>query len=205
MNLAGEYSGREKAYSSDVEGVILAAGFSKRAGAFKLTLDLCGKTILARCIEGMYNHCSRLIVVGGHRAADLLPIVERYPRAGLVLNENYQDGMFSSVRKGLEYVSHGRFFLTPGDYPLISPDVYEKMLKTDADIVVPSYSGECGHPVLIKSNLAKVISGSGYCCLKDFIDSKGYTEIMVQDRGILMDVDTTEDFQRIQREYIYGE
>ncbi len=186
-----------------VEGIILAAGFSSRAGTCKMALDIGGKTMLGRCIEAMYDTCSRIIIVGGHKASDILNIVLGYPRAELVLNENYRDGMFSSVRKGLEHVSAGRFFLTPGDYPLISRDTYESMLKIDGDIILPAFNGETGHPVLMKHCLAhELLNAPGCGSLKDFIDTKGFKRLEVQDEGIIEDVDTMQDYNRICRKFM---
>ncbi len=180
---------------ADTEGIILAAGFSKRAKAFKMTLDIGGKTLIENCIEGMYHACSRIIVVGGYRFENILPIVDKYPKAELILNENYKDGMYSSVKKGLEYIRGERFFLIPGDYPAVHMDVYESMLATDGEIVIPTCKGEKGHPVLMKSYLIKEIFQNSTCLsLRDFIDTKGFRTIEVQDRGILMDVDTMEDY-----------
>lgn len=47
-----------------VDGLILAAGLSTRAKAFKLGLRVEGKTIIERSVEGMYDICSKVIVVG---------------------------------------------------------------------------------------------------------------------------------------------
>ncbi len=168
-----------------------------------MTLDIVGKTILERCIDAMYEVCSRLIIVGGYNVSAILPVVSGYSRVELVLNERFRDGMFSSVRKGLEHVRTGRFFLTPGDYPLISREVYESMLNIDADIVIPSYKGENGHPVLMKSShIGELLFAPGYRSLKDFIDSKGFKRIEVQDEGILADVDTMQDYFDICAEFV---
>jgi molybdenum cofactor cytidylyltransferase len=180
-----------------IEGIILAAGFSKRAGAYKMTLDIGGKTLIENCIEGMYNVCSRIIIVGGYGFENILRITDKYPKTELVLNVNYRDGMYSSVKKGLEYIKGECFFLTPGDYPAIHTDVYESMLDTDGEIVIPTYKGEKGHPVLMKSYLVKEIcQNSAYSNLQEFIGSKGFMTVEVQDRGILMDVDTMEDYKK---------
>lgn len=160
-----------------------------------MTLDIGGKTLIENCIEGMYNVCSRIIVVGGYKFENILPIIDKYPKAELVLNKNYRDGMYSSVKKGLEYIRGERFFLTPGDYPAIHTDVYESMLDTEGEIVIPIYKGEKGHPVLMKSHLIKEIcQNSTYSSLREFIRTKGFETVEVQDKGILMDVDTVEDY-----------
>jgi molybdenum cofactor cytidylyltransferase len=186
-----------------VDGIILAAGLSSRAGTCKMMLDMGGKTMLGRCIEAMHGICARLVIIGGYRASDILSIVSGYSGAEFVLNENYREGMFSSVRKGLEQVRAERFFLTPGDYPLISRETYESLLSIDGDIVIPAFKDETGHPVLMKRSLADEILNSPGCgSLKEFIDSRGFIRIEVQDEGILEDVDTMSDYHRICRKFL---
>lgn len=80
-----------------IEGIIPAAGFSSRAGTYKLALELKGKSVIERCIEGMYNTCSKIIVVGGYNIEKLAPVLDKYSKIKLIYNENYQSGMFSSV------------------------------------------------------------------------------------------------------------
>ena len=47
-----------------LEGIVLAAGLSSRVGINKLLLDIDGKTVIEQCILGMYDVCSRIIVIG---------------------------------------------------------------------------------------------------------------------------------------------
>lgn len=122
-----------------IDGVILAAGFSKRAETFKMTLEFNGKTILENVIDNMIPFTDRIIVVGGYKIEKLIPIVKNYNKVELVFNERYEEGMFSSVKKGISKVNADRFFLTPGDYPLIDKSVYEKLLSCNEDIVIPVY------------------------------------------------------------------
>ncbi|RXI48254.1 nucleotidyltransferase family protein [Clostridium tetani] len=180
-----------------VEGIILAAGLSTRAGTNKLILDIDGKTAIERCICGMYDLCSKIIVVGGHRIEDIKGILDRYTGVELIYNPNYLEGMFSSVKKGVIHIKEERFFLIPGDYPVINKKTYEDMLKLDKDIVIPMYNGKKGHPVLMKSYLIEeLLKDASYKALRDFINKKGFIPIKVQDPGILMDIDTMEDYKR---------
>mgnify|MGYP000168382856 CR=1 FL=1 len=57
--------------------------------------------------------------------------------------------MFSSVKLGFSHTTGDRVFITPGDYPLVSCEVYQSMLKDKSDIVIPIYNNLTGHPVLI--------------------------------------------------------
>ena len=181
-----------------VEGVVLAAGFSSRMGSFKPILKMGNKTIIERCIDDMYEVCSRIIVVGGYKLDLLYGALRSYKNVELVYNENFKDGMFSSVKVGLNQVKEERFFITPGDYPFIGKNIYEDLLKCQADIVAPVYKGTRGHPLLIKSNLIKeVFNNERYTNMRDFINIKGYKALEVQDEGILMDLDTIEDYKYI--------
>lgn len=180
------------------EGVILAAGFSTRAGKNKLTLDLYGKTVIERCISGMYDLCSKITVVGGHRIEDIKDILDEYSKVELIYNTNYSDGMFSSVKKGLNNVTGERFFFIPGDYSAIDKKVYEKMLEVDEDIVIPLYNERRGHPLLMKKTLIDDLLNDTNCKnLRDFINKKGFIDININDPGILMDIDTIEDYKKI--------
>lgn len=184
-----------------IDGVVLAAGLSSRMGKYKMTLKLRQKTIIESCIEAMYDCCSNIIVVGGYNYNIINELLKPYRKVSTVLNENYMDGMFSSVKTGLKEVKGNRFFLTPGDYPLIRKDTYEKMLKCKEDIVIPVYEGKKGHPVLINSNLINdILENDGYKSMRDFINSHNFTTVLVKDEGILMDADTPEDYNKIKIE-----
>ncbi len=80
-----------------IDGVVLAAGFSSRAGVFKMELPLEGKTLIEHSIEGMHKICDKIIVVGGYRIEKLKEIFCEYSKVEVIFNENYQSGMFSSV------------------------------------------------------------------------------------------------------------
>ncbi|WP_123053935.1 nucleotidyltransferase family protein [Clostridium sp. JN-1] len=180
-------------------GVVLAAGLSSRMGKYKMSLKLGKKTILENCIESMYDYCSNIIVVAGCNYNIIAELLKSYSKVTIVLNENYMDGMFSSVKTGLRKVRGERFFLTPGDCPLVRKETYEKMLKCKADIVIPVYDGEKGHPILVNSNLLDdVLENTNYESMRDFVSSHEFAAVLVEDRGVLMDVDTPEDYEKIR-------
>lgn len=182
----------------NTEGLVLAAGLSSRVGTNKLILNIRGKTVIERCILSMYHICSRIIVVGGHKIEDIKYILKKYPKTELIYNPNYKDGMFSSVRKGLTNIQGERFFLIPGDYPIVNKQTYEYMLKIDEDIVIPVYKDKRGHPLLMKSHLIEeLLKNTSYKTLRDFINTKKFTPINIKDPGILMDIDTIDDYNSI--------
>lgn len=180
------------------DGIVLAAGLSSRAGTYKLTLDIQGKTVIERCIESMYDICSNIIVVGGYNYNLLEDILKPYSKIKMILNENYREGMFSSVKKALTQVKEDKFFLTPGDYPLIEKETYIKMLSINKDIVVPTYKNIKGHPVLIKSSIVNNILWGTHESLEQFIFEHGSSTLCLDDEGILLDIDTEEDYINIK-------
>lgn len=181
-----------------VEGIILAAGLSSRAKTYKMTLKIGNKTVIERVIDNMLSVCSRITVVGGYKIENLEPIIQKYENVELVFNENFMDGMFSSVKKGFSCVKEEAFFFTPGDYPLIDNSVYKQLLNNNGEIVIPTYQGRKGHPILIKSYLIKeVLEGDKYSNLREFITSKSPALVPVHNEGILLDIDTINDYNHI--------
>lgn len=180
------------------EGIILAGGLSSRAGAYKMTLMYKDRTIIENVIVNMQKSVKRIIVVGGYRMEKLEPVIKKYKNVELVYNENYELGMFTSIKKGLQYVREEKFFLTPGDYPLIDENVYRTMLGIEGDIVIPTFEDKKGHPILIKSYFIDEILEEGrYSNLKEFRDTREPVFVPVGCRGILMDIDTMEDYINI--------
>lgn len=198
-----------------IEGVILAAGFSSRAGTFKMELLFENKTLIERVIEGMIDTCSRIIVVGGYRIERIIEITKNYPGLQIVFNKNYEKGMFSSVQEGIRHLKGDAFFIMPGDYPFITKNVFQKLkkaLKTTtaggtrsqkgskdmgSDIFIPTFKGRKGHPVLIRKKLVdELLKEPVDSTLKTVINRNIYTLTEVDHESILLDVDTIEDYER---------
>ncbi len=186
----------------DVEGVILAAGLSTRSGRFKMMLPLGDKTVIEATVEGMSPFVDKVIVVLGWQAERLRGLLQRRPNLELVDNAQYREGMFSSVRAGIARVSAARFFLVPGDQPLIAPQVYAQLLSVHDAVVIPTYRGRKGHPVLLRRALIpEILAMPAEATLRDAIERTGYTTVEVGDEGILLDLDTAEDYAAILSRY----
>lgn len=181
-----------------VEAVILAAGYSSRAGTFKMALDIGGKTVIERCINGMTEFCTRIIVVGGYQIDRLRDIVKDLPKVEVYENRQYPAGMFTSVKEGMRHVHSDRFFFTPGDYPSISPEVCRKLLTVSGKIIIPVFNGRKGHPVLFTNEVAQEILGEDDSSnLRDYIQRHQFQTLEVDDEGILIDIDTPDDYRKI--------
>ncbi|MDO9548953.1 MAG: nucleotidyltransferase family protein [Candidatus Marinimicrobia bacterium] len=186
----------------NIDGVILAAGFSERAGQFKPELDLGGKPLLVRCIESMDKVCEQIIVVAGFNIDRIIKLVGNLPGLLVVKNENFALGMFSSVRCGIREVISERFFIIPGDQPVVKSKTFRQIADIEADIVVPRYNGKKGHPVLFKSQLIpEILALPDTAILRDFIHRKEAVIVDVDDPGIGMDLDTINDYEKIKTYY----
>ncbi|MEA3501077.1 MAG: nucleotidyltransferase family protein [Candidatus Marinimicrobia bacterium] len=185
-----------------VEGIILAGGFSSRMRKFKMELKLGDKNILERCVEGMESICDRIIVVAGHQYERIQKLTSNLSNVETVINKNYEKGMFSSIRRGIREIKAERFFIIPGDQPLVKSSTYKKMLEINSDIVSPRCNGKKGHPILFKSKLIKeMLNMSDDEILRDFIHKIDDYKLDVDDLGIHLDVDTLEDYEKIKKYY----
>jgi len=180
------------------DAIVLAAGYSSRAGTNKMAMTIENKTILSRVIETLLAVCDKIVVVGGHNYNSIKQITDIYNKLQLVKNNDYHHGMFSSVKRGVSEMKKD-FFLIPGDYPAVKKDTYIKLQKSAGDFIVPVYKGRRGHPVLIKKNLITTLMNEPVDSnLKVFRDKCNPEFIEIDDEGILMDVDTQEDFEKIK-------
>jgi len=187
----------------NVDGVILAAGYSSRVGDFKPALDLYGRSILQRTIDSMSELCENIIVVGGHQYDVICDIVKDIPKVKTIKNEHVELGMFFSVKTGIKAVESDRFFIIPGDQPVVKKETYKKLIEYNVDIVLPRYKGKKGHPALFNSELIpEILSWADTEILRNYIHSKAHVEIVdVDDPGIGLDVDTAEDYEKIKKYY----
>ena len=111
--------------------VVLAAGRSSRMSAFKPLAEAEGRTLLEWAIGGFFGAgVEHVVVVTGHRGAEVAPVAAR-AGAVAVANHDFDDGMFSSVRAGVEALDPGvaRFFLLPADVPLVRPETIGKLAR----------------------------------------------------------------------------
>ncbi|MBS3976694.1 MAG: NTP transferase domain-containing protein [Syntrophomonadaceae bacterium] len=190
-----------------ISALILAAGYSSRMGEFKPLLPLYGKTVIERAVCGFRQMGLKDIrVVTGYRAEELLPVLCSL-QVTPVYNEQYASGMFSSLLAGLRTLADEAeaFFMLPVDTPLVKNKTLEKLLEkfqgTGKSVIYPCFRGERGHPPLIarecfNSILACDISGNLRQVLKQFEEESYDAEVV--DRGILLDMDTPEDYENIK-------
>ncbi len=187
-----------------IEGIILAGGYSSRAKNNKMAFELDGMPLILHTAKSMSPHVSRIVIVGGHHYEDIVRIFDGMDRCKVVYNPDYDKGMFSSVQKGMENTT-GDVFIVPGDIPLIKPSTYTALKEAKGNVRVPSYKGKKGHPLFLAQSLRKPLLKRGKDDnLKAFRDSYPLTVVDTEDEGILLDVDTTSDYEKIRNDFERG-
>jgi len=196
--------------NQNIAALILAAGFSSRMGAFKPLLPMGPVTVVER-VAAVFRFAGvpDIKVVVGHRAPDMSTVLQPLP-VEIVKNNNYTDGMFSSVIAGAKALTPEveAFFVQPVDIPLVAPLTIKKMLKAyqerKASVYYPCFDGRRGHPPLIAAASIKLIlSWNGDGGLKGLLRQWEHeaTDVEVDDQGVLTDMDTPEDYRRIEKKY----
>lgn len=186
----------------NIEAIVPAAGYSSRAGGYKPLMDIGGRTVIERCLDGMHSICSRIIVVGGYGIEKLADALKEYADVEIVENPGYAEGMFTSIKAGLRAARGDRIFITPADHPFISRETYQTLLESTEDIIVPTYHGIPGHPVLISPAMVRsILEEADTYNLRDFIAQHGCSALEVGDEAILLDLDTPADHARMLEYY----
>ena len=192
----------------NMSAIILAAGMSSRMGTLKPLLPLGETTIIEHVVRifrtaGVGDVC---VVVGS--SAEKVSSVLSSLDIRLVVNESWANGMFSSIKAGIESLETDReaFFILPADIPLVRPGTISALLTAYQPglILHPVFEGHRGHPPLISSDFKqKILNYNGDGGLRSFMEQheSSAVDLAVADRGILSDMDTPRDYQKIVSSY----
>ncbi|MDQ0884849.1 nucleotidyltransferase family protein [Peribacillus sp. V2I11] len=187
-----------------MEAIVLAAGYSSRANAFKMTLPMGQMSVLEQTISKFEGLCSRVIVVAGFQAEiiqeEIAKIISKNAysfQIKFVYNENFNQGMFHSIQKGCNEVNAPNFFITPGDCPLVKKETVQLLAKHKGNVVIPSFDYKGGHPIKLSSEVKrKILETNPESNLRVVLGGYEKQYMDVDDAGVLMDVDTPEDYQK---------
>jgi CTP:molybdopterin cytidylyltransferase MocA len=143
----------------DVAAILLAAGRSRRMGAFKPLLPFGERTVAEACIGSLMDGgAGTIVVVLGTRALELRERLAHLP-VRFAVNADASSEMGVSIARGVEQVpaETDAILIALCDQPAVPPDVIsfliEERERTGARLIVPEYGGRGGHPVLIDGGL----------------------------------------------------
>jgi molybdenum cofactor cytidylyltransferase len=183
--------------------IILAAGLSKRMGTQKLLLPFGKSTLIESVIQNVVqSEVDSVLVVLGANHKEIGKVIAPLP-VEVCLNKDYKSGMLSSVRCGFQALPEetGTVLVFLGDQPGIPPHVTNRILKAYDEslhgIVIPVYNYRRGHPLLVdfkyKRDVVKLDLENGLRSLMHHFP-EDVLEVEVDEPGILMDIDTQEDY-----------
>jgi molybdenum cofactor cytidylyltransferase len=189
-----------------ISAIVLAAGKSERMGRPKALLPIRGRTFIENILDAI-SHTSiedTIVVVGHHRDE----IQRNVSLPSVVFNPDYEQGMITSFQAGIRKLSWDASgaFLFLVDHPIVEPATIEAMIMNLAPnrIVLPTFEGRRGHPVLFAFEILEEIlalpasQGANIVVRKD---PARIVEVPVNAPGILVDIDTPEQFERLQQDY----
>jgi len=181
-----------------VTGVITAAGRSSRmAPDHKLIMELHGKTLIRRSLESLLPFCDKIIIVVGANAS-AIEKETKHDKVIRVKNEDDLNDMFSSVKTGLRQ-STGRVLFLPGDCPFSPPDLIQRMLAANGDLIVAAYKGKTGHPILLSETAVQaILNDSTLHHLKQYLQTHPLTLVNATSESVLWDIDTHSDLHKAQ-------
>jgi molybdenum cofactor cytidylyltransferase len=193
---------------AEIECLMLAAGSSNRMDAWKMTLPWGESTIVEHSVRTALSICSRVVLVAGYRAEELVQRFRQWPQVEVVRNERYESGMFSSVQRGAQAAGEGReFFVALADMPQVSRAIYLELLEWSrrlsslfaprgaAYALIPKFRGKKGHPLLLSPQMRHKILKAEVCkTLRDVLAEVPTLVVPVDEQGILQDIDTPGDY-----------
>lgn len=123
----------------------------------------------------------------------------------VVVNPEPERGMLSTIRAGIaEAGDREPLVVCPADLPALRPSTVRAVLAESSPLVVPSYRGRRGHPLVISPELIPEIGTLHLeVGLRELLDRhpERLRTVEVDDPGCVRDVDTPEEY----RELVEGE
>src|SRR5277367_2403115 len=188
-----------------LEGVILAAGESRRMGFPKPLLDIGGRTFIEQIAETMLAVVPRLVIVIGAHRERIRAAIPRDPRIAIVENPNYTNGQLSSLKAGLGDLQPDAAgaLVHLGDHPMVRTETFQAIVdfynQTKKPIVIARHAGHRGHPVLFdRATFAELLAAPEEEGARHVVnaDESRVAYVDLDDPGINLDLDTPADLAR---------
>jgi molybdenum cofactor cytidylyltransferase len=195
---------RPEPRGSGVAAVVLAAGRSSRMAPYNklLLADRSGKPMVARVVDNVLASGARpIVVVTGHQWEEVAAALAGKPLR-LVHAPDFAEGLSASLRAGIAAVpEEARAALVClADMPLVTGRVLDRLVAAyDPDegraIVVPTYHGKPGNPILWdRRYFGEIMALSGDMGARLLLQQhlEAVADIEVGEDAVLRDFDTVE-------------
>ena len=194
-----------------VAALILAAGSSRRMGTSKQLLPLGDRPVIRHCFDTIAAAGIQQVIVVINAHGNGIPEALHGTPATIVRNTVPDSQMADSVRKGLGAIDDrcSGVLVCLSDHPLISVGTYKAIINAHREapdrIVIPVYGGRRGHPTLFPAGAVQEIASGAD--LRDVIrkDASRLSLLDVADEGVVLDMDTNDDYRRILEKFRAGQ
>lgn len=190
-----------------ISALLLAAGESRRMGDFKQLLTFRGKTFVECCVDNILaSRAGEVVVVTGHREADVRSALGDRP-VRFAHNPDFREGMSSSIKRGVQAVSdRARAVLVAlVDQPQVGSGIFDMVIdcyeRSGPLVVVPSYGGRNGHPIVLDISLrGEILAMDPSKGLREVVHAHAdrLVKIEVGTDAVLTDFDYPEDYRRLK-------
>jgi len=141
----------------NIDGIILAAGFSRRMGKDKLLLPFGEDLVVERVVKtALKSRLSKVILV--YRNEGVAEIGKKYG-VETIKNTRARLGQAESVKSGLEKATGDGYLFIAGDQPFLSCSLVNGLIRAFASsgkgIVIPTFEGEVHMPILFSNKYRK--------------------------------------------------
>jgi len=192
--------------SNTISLILLAAGESSRLGTPKQLLLYKDKYLLQHTLDLLHNLNMQMFVVVGAFSEQILGKVDTY-NAIVVQNRDWNKGLASSIRAGLEHVLKSNpdteaVILLLCDQPLLTSNILlnilEKYKDTSFPIIHSNYGEVSGPPTLFHRSLFPYLMElEGAQGAKKVVDLFPDQVALVDFFYGTSDIDTPDDYQQL--------
>jgi molybdenum cofactor cytidylyltransferase len=188
-----------------IEGILLAAGESRRMRYPKPLLRIGDRTFVEHLAMLMLESVARLVIVLGAHADRVRRVVPADSRIVVVENSNYLSGQSSSLKAGLSALGAGATaaLVHLADHPTVRRETFTALVEAHcgsrAPIVIARWAGQRGHPVLFDCSVfGELLSIAGNQGANSVVDAapERVLYVDVDDAGVVLDLDTPDDLRR---------
>jgi CTP:molybdopterin cytidylyltransferase MocA len=174
-------------------------------GRPKQLLPLNGKPAIRLCVEVILAAgVTDVAAVVGAGSDEVRQAIAGLPVA-VAVNADPESGMAGSVRAGMQAIDADAtgVLVALADHPLVSPETIKALITShlfdSRRLLIPRYEGRRGHPTLFPRPLLKELAAGD--TLRDVITRHCDRVLLldVGDEGVVLDLDTPEDYERIRR------
>ena len=179
--------------------IIAAAGRSSRMKVWKPSLQWGGRTVIETVVDTASAAGCRIILVCGYKYLRMRFLLRKRNEIVFVRARRWRRGMDVSIRAGMAKVKSGRFFVLPGDMPLLRSEDYLRLAGMNGGSVLrPVYRDIPGHPVLFDAVVGeKLMASPEGMPFRDVLRNFDVEEVEWEYEGVVKDLDTPEDYRNL--------